>query len=51
MSVEMACSTIHVGQTSLGNCQVLDRAFHGRMTHQKLLSDAWASLIGRSMEG
>ena len=42
MSVEVACSTTHVGQTSLGNCQVLDRAFHGRMTHRKLLSDAWA---------
>ena len=42
MSVEVACSTTHVGQTSLGNCQVLDRACHGRMTHQRLLSDAWA---------
>ena len=42
MSVEVACSTTHVGQTMLGNCLVLDRAFHGRMTHQRLLSDAWA---------
>ena len=42
MSVVVVCSTTHVGQTSLGNCQVLDRVYHGRMTHQRLLSDAWA---------
>ena len=42
MSVEVACSTTHVGQTTLGNCLAPDRVCHGRMTHQRLLSDAWA---------
>ena len=42
MSVEVVCSTTHVGQTTLGNYQVPDRVCHGRMTHQRLLSDAWA---------
>ena len=42
MSVEVVCSTTHVGQTTLGNCLAPDRVCHGRMTHQRLLSDAWA---------
>ena len=42
MSAEEACSTTHVGQTTLGNCLAPDRVCHGRMTHQRLLSDAWA---------
>ena len=42
MSVEVVCSTTHVGRTTLGNYLVPDRVCHGRMTHQRLLSDAWA---------
>ncbi|KAJ0857908.1 hypothetical protein HanRHA438_Chr13g0595381 [Helianthus annuus] len=42
MSVEVVCSTTHVGQTTLGNCRVPDRVCHGRMTHQRLLSGVWA---------
>ena len=42
MSVEVVCSTTHVGRTTLGNYLVPDRVCHGRMTHQRLLLGAWA---------
>ncbi|KAJ0610003.1 hypothetical protein HanRHA438_Chr03g0149091 [Helianthus annuus] len=42
MSAEVVCSTTHVGRTTLGSYLVPDRVCHGRMTHQRLLLDAWA---------